>query len=169
MYQSPKTVCSKHLQQAQIDEIRLIKVEFDLLRIHELRKFHLIIINEFVADGLWQLRLHLIEQRHDIVIQRAFPSALKVDEIQLVIFDHDVARLEIAVHEIVARSLTEEVGESVEIAVEARLVEVDFLVRLHEIVFEIVEVVEDGLSVEARSGVGFAIVKSLMANTLEFH
>ena len=45
-------------------------------------------------------------------------------------------------------SRADEIGKSVEIVVEPCLVENDFLVRLDEIIFEIVEVVDDGLSVE---------------------
>ena len=167
MNQSPKSVCTKHLQQPQIHEIGLVKVEFHLIGIDEWLQFLFIVLNQFVACGLRHLRLHLIEQRNHIIIQRAFSSALEVDEIQFVIFHHNVARLEISVHEEFAWGLADEIGEGLEILAQSRLVELDFLVRLDEIVFEIVQVVENALTVETLGRVGFAVIKSLMTNTLE--
>ena len=116
-------------------------------------------MKQFVADGLRNLCFHLIKQRNHIIVQRPFTPALEVNEIQLVVLDHDVARLEIAIHEEVAWSLADEVGEGLEVLAQSRLVEVDFLVRLDEIVFEVVQIINDGLAVETLGRVGLAIIQ----------
>lgn len=73
---------------------------------------------------------------------------LEINEIRLSIFHHDVARLEIAVHEEIVGRRADEIGKGVEIVVEPRFVENDFLMRLDKIIFEIIQVVNDGLTVE---------------------
>ena len=44
-----------------------------------------------------------------------------------------------------------------------------FLVRLDEVVLEIVEVVDDGLPVEAFGGVGLRVVQTFVSKHLQFH
>ena len=167
--EASETVCTQYLHQPQVDEIRLVGVEFDFFGIDELLQLLFVVLDEFIADILRNLCFHLIKQGNHIIIEWAFAPALEVDEIQLSILHHDVPGLEISVHEEVARRLADEVGEGVEVIVQAGLVEVDFLVRLHEIIFEVVEVGQNRLPVEVLGRVGLAVVQPLMTNALELY
>lgn len=73
--------------------------------------------------------------------------------IQLVIFYHYVAALEVAVEEVSAVGLEEEVGEAVKIILEKLLVERG-VGELEKMVLEVVEIPEDGLTVEVAAGIG---------------
>ena len=125
-----------------------IAVELYGFDIKSFGKFFFVKLNEFIAQRLGHLCLDLVEQRNHIVLQRSFSSALEINEIRFAVFHHDVARLEIAVHEEIVGRRADKIGEGVEIVVQARFIENDFLMWLDEIIFEIIQVVDDGLSVE---------------------
>ena len=83
--------------------------------------------------------------------------------------NHDIPRLEIAEHEIVAVGLANHIGKTVELCFETRFVEDDGGVGFHKIVFEIVEVVDDSSLIKAGNRVDFAVVESLMTFGLQAH
>ena len=65
--------------------------------------------------------------------------------------------------------MVNEVGEGFEVLAQARLVEVDFLVWFDEIVLEIVQIIYDGLSVEALGRVGLAVIQAFVPKHLQLH
>src|SRR5947207_6678833 len=62
-----------------------------------------IIIEKVVTEFGREVGLGVEEQRSEVVLQGACTAALVVDEIRLAVAQHDVARLEVTVEEIVAR------------------------------------------------------------------
>ena len=101
----------------------------------------------------WQLRLHLVEQRHHVILQGSFSSALVIDEARLTMIHHDVPRLEITVHEGFVKGLANEIGKGVAFGFESGFVKDDLGMRLHEIILEIVEVVHHRRLVETGHGI----------------
>jgi hypothetical protein len=117
-----------------------------------------IVIEELLAKFGGQVGFGVVEKRGDVILQGAFAAALIVDEKGIAVAEHDVAGLEIAIEEIIARGAEEEISEAAEIVFEGLLVERD-AGEAEKIVFEIVEVPGDGLAIEAGNGIADSVVQ----------
>src|ERR1700676_1844214 len=69
-----------------------------------------IIINKLLAEFGGEIGFGVVEKRGDVVLESPFAAALVVDEERLAVAEHDVARLKIAVEEIIAGGAEEEFG-----------------------------------------------------------
>ena len=78
-------------------------------------------------------------KRREVVLHRAAAASLEIDETGLTVLYHDVARLEVAVHEGIALKIHRILHQPVEIVLETDLVELEPR-QLQEVVFEIVDV-----------------------------
>jgi hypothetical protein len=116
------------------------------------------VIEELLAEFGRQVGLGVVEERGDVVLESAFATALIVDEKGIAIAEHDVAGLEVAIEEVIARGAEEEIGEAAEIVFKGLLVERD-AGEAEKIVFEIVEVPGDGLAIEAGDGIADGVVE----------
>src|SRR5262245_7169480 len=65
-------------------------------------------VKEFSAQIGRQIGLRVIQQRSDIVLKRSLPAALIIEEKRMTVAPHDVSRLEIAIHEVIAVRVQEE-------------------------------------------------------------
>ena len=111
-----------------------------------------IMVEQLHPYDLGEVALGAVEQRGDVVLRGTTPSSLIIYIIQRTILHHDVPALEVAIEEIVAVGLEEELGEGVEIVFQELLVKGDVL-ELEVVVLEVVEIPEDGLTVEVAAGV----------------
>src|SRR5580693_2440747 len=82
-----------------------------------------IVIEKLLAKFGGQVGFGVVEERGDVVLQSAFAAALIVDKKRIAVAEHDVAGLEVAVEEIIARGAEEEIGEAAEIVFDGLLVE----------------------------------------------
>jgi hypothetical protein len=110
-----------------------------------------VVLEQLVPTVVRDRRLRVVEQRRDVVLRRAAPAALVVDEVRLVIDQHDVARLEVAVQEVARVRAQQEVRERLEVVLEPLLVERDVR-QLQEVVLEVVQVPQDRLRSNASRG-----------------
>ena len=112
-----------------------------------------IMVEEVESDYFREVAFGAVEQRGHIILCCATTASLIIYIIQLVILYHYVAALEVAVEEVSAVGLEEEVGEAVKIILEKLLVE-RIVGELEKMVLEVVEIPEDGLTVEVAAGIG---------------
>jgi hypothetical protein len=124
------------------------------------------VIEELLAEFGRQVGLGVVEERGDVVLESAFATALIVDEKGIAIAEHDVAGLEVAIEEVIARGAEEEIGEAAEIVFKGLLVERD-AGEAEKRVFEIVEVPGDGLAIEAGDGIADAVIEVAAGFDLE--
>ena len=117
-----------------------------------------IVIEKLLAKFGGQVGFGVVEERGDVVLQSAFAAALIVDKKRIAVAEHDVAGLEVAVEEIIARGAEEEIGEAAEIVFEGLLVEGN-AGEAKKIVFEIVQIPGDGLTIEAGNGIADFVVQ----------
>ena len=115
--QASETVSAQHLHQAEIDKSRQIAVELQGVKVKMLCNNAFIVLDELVAKVLRHLCFHLIQQRNHIVLKRSLPSALKIDVAGDAVVNHDVAGLEVAVHEKRVASFEDEVCKTLEISI----------------------------------------------------
>jgi hypothetical protein len=117
-----------------------------------------IMIEELLAEFGGEIGFGIVEERGDIVLESTLAATLVVDEKGIAVAEEDVAGLEVAVKEIVARGAEEEIGEAREIFFKGVFVEGN-AGEAEEIIFEIVEIPGDGLAIEAGNGIADFVVQ----------
>jgi hypothetical protein len=90
-------------------------------------------------------------------LQGAFAATLIIDEKGLATAQQDVARLEITVEEVIARSAEEKIGQAAEIVLETLFIKRNGG-ESKKIIFEIVQIPGDGLTIEAGAGIADGII-----------
>jgi hypothetical protein len=126
-----------------------------------------IVIEELLAEFGRKVGFRIEEERGEIVLQSALAAALVIEEIRLAMAEHDVAGLKVAVEEKIAIGAEKKFGEAFEIVFERLFVEWN-AGEAKEIVFEIAEVPDDGLAVEAGAGITDGVVEIAAGFNLEF-
>src|SRR5215470_11204052 len=91
----------------------------------EIRERAKIIVEKVLAEFGREIGFGVVKKRSDVVLQRAFAAALIVDEIRLAVAEHDVARLKIAVEEIIARGAEKKFDQAIEVVFKSVFVEGD--------------------------------------------
>ena len=144
-----KAVCAKHLQRAEQHKMaqHRHKIIFRdaAIRLQRLQ----VSVNQFVTQIRRISRFGLPQKRGDIIINRAAPTSLKINQIRFAIFQHHVACLKIAIEKRIGLILKQIACHSVEIVLQTQLIEIDFE-RFQKTVFEIVEVERYHARIERR-------------------
>ena len=123
--EASETVSAKGLHDADIDVSVVIVEEGFAIDRNEFFERAKIVVEKLLAKFGRKIGFGVVEERSDVVLQSAFAAALVIDEIRLAVAKHDVAGLEVAVEEIIARGAEEKIGEAAEIVFESLLVERD--------------------------------------------
>ena len=69
-------------------------------------------VEQLVAQVEGKVRLRVIKERGDVVLERPLAAPLVVDEVGLAVLEHDVARLELAAEEEIPLGRQQVIGES---------------------------------------------------------
>src|SRR5208337_419327 len=117
-----------------------------------------IIVEELLAKLGREIGLGVKQQRGDVVLQRAFAAALIIHKERLAIAQHYIARLKIAVQEIVIGSFQQKIGQAAKVVLKSLLVERN-RGQPEKIVFEVVQVPVDRLAVKTSARVADGIVQ----------
>jgi hypothetical protein len=125
-----------------------------------------IVVEELLAKRGREVGFAVVEERGDVVLERAFAAALVVEKVRLAVANHDVAGLKVAVEKIVAGGGEKESGKAAEIVFEGLLVEGDAS-ETEKVVLEVVEIPRNGLPVEAGAGIADFIVEIAAGIDLE--
>src|SRR5256885_1856634 len=116
-----------------------------------------IVIEKLLAEFGREVGLCVEEERGQVVLECAFATALIVEKIRFAVAKHDVAGLEVAVEEKIAFGTEKKLGEAFEIVFERLFVEWD-AGEAEEIIFEIVQIPDDGLAIETAARVADGVV-----------
>ena len=159
-------VGAKCLHDADVNEAVVVAQEGFAVEVDEGRERIEIVIEKPLAKIGREVGLGVEEKRGDVVLQGAFAAALIVNEIGQAAAQHDVARLKIAIEEIIGRGPKEEIGEAVEIGFQGAFVKGN-AGEPQKIVFAVVQVPGDGLPIEAGNGITEAVVEVARGFDLE--
>ena len=158
LVEAAEAVGAEGLQDADVDVGVVVLHERAAIERDECGEAVEIVVEQLLAQRGRQIGLAVVEQRGDVVLQRAFAAALVVEEERLAIAQHDVARLEIAIEKVVVRRGEQEFGEAGEVVFEGLLVEGN-AGEAQEIVLEVVQVPGDGLAIEAGARIADFVVQ----------
>src|SRR5258707_7938273 len=115
-----------------------------------------IVIEKLLTEFGREIGLCVEEERGQVVLECAFAATLVVEKIRFAVAKHDVAGLEVAIEEKIAFGTEKKLGEAFEIVFEGLFVEWN-AGEAEEIIFEVVEIPDDGLAVETAAGVADGI------------
>ena len=115
-------------------------------------------IEQLLAQFRRQISLGVVQERSNVVLQRALAAALIVEEEWLAVTQHDVAGLEIAIQKVIVLGAQQEFRQAAEIVFQRLLVERN-AGQPKEIVLEIIQVPGDGLAIEAASRIAHLVIQ----------
>ena len=101
LVESAETVGAEGLQDADVDVGVVVLHECGAVDGDEAGEAVEIVVEQLLAQRRRQIGLAVVEERGDVVLQRAFAAALVVEKKRLAIAQHDVARLKIAIEKII--------------------------------------------------------------------
>ena len=117
-----------------------------------------IVIEQLLAQLRRQIGLAVVEQRSDVVLQRAFAAALVVEKKRLAVAQHDVARLKIAIEKIIAIGAQQKLRQAAEIVFQRLLVEGN-AGEPQKVILEIIQIPGDRLAVEAGARIADLVIQ----------
>src|SRR5690242_10040141 len=123
-------------------------------------------IQKLLAQFRRQVCLSVVEKGSDVVLECAFAAPLVVKEIRPLVAEHHIARLEIAIEEVIVRCGQQKPGEAVEVVFERLLVEGNSG-ETEKVVLEVVQVPGNRLAIEARARVADLVVQVASGLNLE--
>jgi len=96
-----------------------------------------VMIEQLLPQFGRKIGLGIVQKRGDVILQRSLAPALVIEEIRLSVAEHDVARLEIAVEEEIARCREQEFREPAEVIFQRLLAERNAC-EPQKIIFEVI-------------------------------
>lgn len=108
-----------------------------------------ILLQQFLTETIGILRLCLPQERSDIIIERPFSSALKVDKPRLTVFDHHIAALKIAVHKSSGRTAQQHITHLLKVVLQFIFLKFH-AGSLKETIFEVIQIPKDRTLIELR-------------------
>src|ERR1700677_1145705 len=115
LVKSAKPVSPQRLQDANINICVKIVQKIGALDFYKITESVDIKIQQLLAQLQWQIGLGIVQKGSDVILQRAFAPALIIQEKRLPALQHDIARLEVAIHEIVAVGAQQKIHQTIEI------------------------------------------------------
>src|SRR5712692_7223576 len=153
-----KAISAQGLRDANVNVGIVVLHEHFALKLDEISQPGDVTIKQFLAQFRRQIGLGIVQKRSDIVLQRAFAAALIIQEKWLAVSQHDVARLEITIEEVIAVGAQQELNQAAEIVFQLLFVEGDAS-ELKKIIFEIIQVPSDGLVIEAGARIARFVIQ----------
>src|SRR5215471_3014432 len=127
------------------------------LDIDKARQDFKVVIKQVLAKLRREIRLRIVQQRSDVVVQCALASTLVVEEKRIPILQHDVPRLEVTIEEVVVICREQELRQAAEVPFERLFIEGNTR-QPQEVVLEVVQIPRDRLPVEARTGITHLVI-----------
>src|SRR6185312_3785299 len=155
---STKTVCAQRLHQANINERIVMMHEIRGRNVHEFAQAVQVVVQQPLAQRGRQIRLSIIEKRRNVILQRALAAALIIEEKRPALRQHDVARLEVTIKEIVARRRQQKASQPPEVDFQRLLIERN-PAQPQKVIFEVVEVPGNRLAVKAGAGIANFVIE----------
>ena len=158
LVKAAKTIRAQSLQNAHIHVGVVVLHESFAVEIDEAGEAVEIMVEKLLAQRRRQVGLAVVEQRRDVVLQRALAPALVIEEKRLPVAQHHVAALKIAIKKIIVIGGEQEFGQSREIEFERLFVEKDSG-QAQKVVLEIIQIPGDGLAIETRARIADLVIQ----------
>ena len=158
LIKSPETIGSEGLQNAHINVGVIVLHEGFAIDWDVTFQAVEIVVEQLLAQLRRQISLAIVEQRSNVVLQRAFASALVVEKKRLAAAQHHIARLEVAVEKIIGFGGQQKFRQAGEIILQRLLAEGNSG-KAQKIILEIVQIPGDGLAVEAIAGIADFVIE----------
>ena len=121
--EAAEAVGSEGLHDANVDVRIKVLEEGGAVELDEIGERVEIVIEELLAEFGGKIGFGVVEERGDVVLEGAFASTLVVDEKRIAVTEEDIAGLEVAIEEVVARGGEKKIGEAAEIVFQGAFVE----------------------------------------------
>ena len=161
-----ETVGSQHLQGAEQDEMAQLAEEIVAVYRLVLAECLDVFVQQLFAQAFRITGLGLPEEGGHIVKERAFASALEIDEPRFTVLDHDIPALEVSVHEGSRRTAEQYIAHLHEVVFQLVFLEIQSR-SFQETIFEVVQIPEDGTLVEFSLWIATVEVKSVSTGKLD--
>ena len=95
--ETAEAICTHGLNNAHVN-VRVVGVhEYIALQVNKSRENFKITIQQVLPQFWRQIGFRVVQQRRDVILQRAFAPTLVVDKERLIVSEHDVARLKVTI------------------------------------------------------------------------
>src|SRR2546426_8778346 len=95
--ETAEAICTHRLNDAHVNVCVIPVHERIALQINTTREDLEITIQQQLPQFRRQIGLRIVQQRRDVILQRAFAPALVIDKQRLLVPEHNVARLEVSI------------------------------------------------------------------------
>ena len=161
----PETVSSEHLQRAEKNKMTKLTIEIGLVDRLIFAQGIDILLQQFLTETIGILRLCLPQERSDIIIERPFSSALKVDKPRFTVFDHHIAALKIAVHKSSGRTAQQHITHLLKVVLQFIFLKFH-AGSLKETIFEVIQIPKDRTLIELRLRIATGKVEAVGSGKL---
>src|ERR1700738_1796285 len=158
LVKATKSVSAQRLHDAHINVRVVMPKERLALQLYVMTKRVEIVIEQILAQFRWQISLGIVEQRRNVILQRAFAPALVVNEKRPAVTQQDVARLKISIEEIITRSAQQKVCQAAEIVFQRMFVK-GTAREPQKIIFEVIQIPRDRLPIEAADRIAHLVIQ----------
>src|SRR5437763_6651992 len=112
---STKSVGTQGLQDAHVNVSIVVAHKRVSIHFHVLPKRLEVVVEQLLPQLRWQIGLGIEQKRSNVILQRAFASALVIHKKGAPVAQQNVSRLEIAVKKIIPRSAEQKIRQAHEI------------------------------------------------------
>ncbi len=91
LIKAAKAISAQRLHDPHVNIGIVVLHEYLALKLDEISDPIDIVIEQFLAEPRWQIRLSIVQKRSDIILQRAFATALIVQENWIALAQHHIA------------------------------------------------------------------------------
>ncbi len=158
LVKAAKAIRAQRLHDADVNVGIVVLHERAALKLNESGQPLEIMIEQLLAQLRRQIGLGVVQERSDVVLQRALAAALIVQEKRLAVAQHDVARLEIPIEKIIVAGAQQELGQAAEIVFQRLFVEGD-AGEPEKIILEVIQIPGDGLAIEAGARITHLVIQ----------
>src|SRR5579862_1905277 len=144
---SAKAISSQRLQNAHINISVKVAQKFFAIDLRKIPQPVDIKIKQLLPQIRRQVRLGIVEQGSNVILKRALAPALVIQEKRFPTSQHDIARLEIPIHEIVAIGAQQKVCQAVEVVFQSLLAKRN-PGQPEKVILEIIQIPRNRLPVE---------------------
>ena len=137
--ESAEAVCTESLHDSDVDVGVIVLREGGAVDRYVGGERVEVVVEKLLAKRGRKVGFTVVEERGDVVLERAFAAALVVEEEGIAVTNHNVAGLEVTVEKVVAGGGEKETGKAAEVVFEGLFVEGN-AGETEEVVLEVVEI-----------------------------
>ena len=147
LIKTAKPISAQRLHDAHVNVGIVVAHEAFAPKLDKIAKPVNVKIQQLLAQFRRQIGLRVIQERSDVVLQRAFAAALIIQEEWMAVAQHDVARLKIPVEKVIEVRGQQKLRQPAEVVFQRLFVEGN-AGKPEKVILKIIQIPGDGLSIE---------------------